>query len=226
MPAGVHPWGRSFDEYRRMFSLSESDLGLGILGCADGPAAFNCGLTKRGGRIVSCDPLYRLNAADIRARIGETRDRMVAHATKNAHLFVWTTIPSPEDMGRLRMESMSEFLSDFELGKQQGRYIDQSLPSLDFAPDSFDLAVCSHFLFLYSDEFSRGFHMESALEMCRVAKEARIFPLLDMRGQPSAHLVPMMRQLKKRGWKVSVENVTYEFQRGGNQMLRIRRGEP
>jgi hypothetical protein len=37
----VVPWGRSFDEYRRMFALSDDDLGLRILGCADGPASFN-----------------------------------------------------------------------------------------------------------------------------------------------------------------------------------------
>jgi hypothetical protein len=225
MLAAVHPWGRSFDEYRRMFSLSESDLGLRIIGCADGPAAFNCQLTRRGGRIVSCDPLYRHGAADIRARVDETRDRMVSHATKNAHLFVWTTIRSPEEMGSLRMQAMAEFLDDFEIGKRAGRYVDQSLPRLDWADDAFDLALCSHFLFLYSDEFSAEFHVESILEMCRVAKEARVFPLLDMRGEKSAHLEPTLRELKNRGYVAAIETVNYEFQRGGNEMLRIRRGD-
>jgi hypothetical protein len=35
----VVPWGRSFDEYQRMFALTGADLGL-ILGCGDGPAAL------------------------------------------------------------------------------------------------------------------------------------------------------------------------------------------
>jgi hypothetical protein len=34
----VVPWGRSFDEYRRMFALSDDALQGRILGCADGPA--------------------------------------------------------------------------------------------------------------------------------------------------------------------------------------------
>ncbi|MDX1815834.1 MAG: SAM-dependent methyltransferase, partial [Thermodesulfobacteriota bacterium] len=48
----VVPWGRSFNEYTAMFALSETDLGKRILGCADGPASFNCILTKRGGRVL------------------------------------------------------------------------------------------------------------------------------------------------------------------------------
>ena len=52
----VVPWGRSFDEYRRMFDLSAQDLELRILGCGDGPAAFNASMRQRGGRVVSCDP--------------------------------------------------------------------------------------------------------------------------------------------------------------------------
>ena len=36
----VVPWGRSFDEYRRMFGLPDKDLALRIIGCGDGPAAW------------------------------------------------------------------------------------------------------------------------------------------------------------------------------------------
>ncbi len=51
----VVPWGRSLDEYRRMFALTDSDLEKRILGCADGPASFNAELTANGGSVVSCD---------------------------------------------------------------------------------------------------------------------------------------------------------------------------
>jgi hypothetical protein len=53
----VVPWGRSFDEYRRMFAMSEADVHSRILGCADGPASFNAEATRRGLRVISCDPL-------------------------------------------------------------------------------------------------------------------------------------------------------------------------
>ena len=68
----IIPWGRSFDEYRRMFALSDDELGGSILGCADGPASFNAEATRRGSRIVSCDPIYRFERSQIQRRIAET----------------------------------------------------------------------------------------------------------------------------------------------------------
>ena len=63
----VVPWGRSFDEYRRMFTLADADLDLTIIGCGDGPASFNAEATLRGGRITSCDPIYRFEKSRIDA---------------------------------------------------------------------------------------------------------------------------------------------------------------
>lgn len=68
----VVPWGRSFEEYVSMFGLSDSDLGHRILGCGDGPAAFNAVLTRQGGKIVSIDPIYVFEAEQIKSRISET----------------------------------------------------------------------------------------------------------------------------------------------------------
>ncbi len=53
----VIPWGRSFDEYRLMFALSERDLVGRILGCGDGPASFNAEATAEGHSVISCDPI-------------------------------------------------------------------------------------------------------------------------------------------------------------------------
>jgi hypothetical protein len=50
-------WGRSFDEYRRMFNLTSEDLGGRIVGCGDGPASFNAEATVQGRQVISCDPL-------------------------------------------------------------------------------------------------------------------------------------------------------------------------
>ena len=118
---------------------------------------------------------------------------------------------------------MEEFLADYDAGREEGRYLNRSLPSLDFPDDSFDLALCSHFLLLYSDELSAEFHAEAVKEMCRVAREARIFPLLDMRGRRSRHLAGLIDHLRSRGLAANVERVDYEFQRGGNEMLRVTR---
>ena len=217
----VVPWGRSLDEYVAMFALSAGDLDKSILGCSDGPASFNSLLTKQGGRVVSADPLYAFNVEQIRARIKETYTQVLDEARKNRHQFVWTHIDSPETLGRVRMAAMEEFLADFPQGLGQGRYIEASLPELPFADGSFALALCSHFLFLYSDLFSTEFHLRSVRELCRLAAEVRIFPLLDLAGKESPHLRPVLDALADDGLKAVITPVDYEFQRGANCMLQI-----
>jgi len=74
------------------------------------------------------------------------------------------------------MAAMDEFLEDYGRGKAQGRYVDAELPTLPCADSSFDLALCSHFLFLYSSQLGETFHQQAIVELCRVAREVRIFP--------------------------------------------------
>ena len=217
----AYPWGRSFDEYRRMFALTGDDLDGRILGCADGPAAFNAEMSRRGRRVVSCDPLYAFSAAEIRKRVTATAAMLVASAREAAGRFVWDRIASPEELGRVRMAATETFLADYDAGRREGRYLACSLPALGLADDSFDLALCSHFLLTYSDALSAEFHAAAVREMCRVAKEARVFPLLDMRGNRSRHLPALMQDLASAGFEARVEQVDYEFQRGGNEMLRV-----
>ena len=42
------PWGRSLEEYVRMFQLSAADLASNIPDCAAGPASFNAEMHARG----------------------------------------------------------------------------------------------------------------------------------------------------------------------------------
>jgi hypothetical protein len=147
----IVPWGRSFQEYRSMFALDSRDLRAKVLGCADGPASFNAEATLHGHCVVSCDPLYRLSAEQIKHRIAATYGQMIEQARRNQGEFVWEAIPNIEELGRVRMEAKQSFLRDYNTGKKQQRYVDAELPSLPFPDLSFGLALCSHFLFLYSD---------------------------------------------------------------------------
>ena len=96
-----------------------------------------------------------------------------------------------------------------------------ALPSIPFMDKAHELALCSHFLFLYSEQFDLVFHLKSIQELCRVADEVRIFPLLEISGRPSRHLNAVLAWLKRQNYKAELESVKYEFQKGANQMLRI-----
>jgi len=204
-----------------MFALSDADLQLRILGCADGPASFNAESTRRGAAVISIDPLYRLDTGTIRDRIAATYDQMLEQAQRNRQQFVWDTIQSVEELGRMRMQTMQVFLDDYDLGKRQGRYVDAELPSIALPDKSFDLALCSHFLFLYTEQLPLAFHQSAILELCRVAREVRIFPLLTMDGRSSPYVERIVDDLNGSR-EISLETVPYEFQRGGNQMMRVR----
>ena len=217
----VVPWGRSYAEYVRMFGLTDSDLGKRLLGCGDGPAGFNAELTKRGGQIVSVDPIYGFDAEQIRGRIAATYDTVMTQVRQNQSDFVWEAIPSLAELGLLRLSAMETFLHDFEAGKEEGRYLPGELPSLPFADREFDIALSSHLLFLYSAHLSAEFHLQALKEMLRVSREVRVFPLLALDGAPSPHLHFVHEQLTRHGFNVAVKRVSYEFQRGGNEMLLI-----
>lgn len=219
----VVPWGRSYDEYVRMFSLTPADLRCRILGCGDGPAAFNGALTRQGGAVVSVDPIYAFSAEAIRGRIAETYATVMDQLRRNQGDYVWRDVASVAQLGRLRMSAMDAFLADFDAGKGEGRYVAGELPSLPFADGAFDLALSSHFLFLYSAHLSAGFHLQALQEMLRVASEVRVFPILTLDGALSPHLRSVEDRLASQGYAVEVRRVAYEFQRGGNEMLLIRR---
>ena len=204
-----------------MFGLDEPDLGGRVLGCGDGPASFNAEMTAGGRAVVSIDPLYALGAADIERRIEETFDEVMDRMRKHPEEFVWTDVRSVTELGRRRMDAMRRFLADYPKGRIEGRYLEASLPDLPFDDGAFDLALSSHLLFLYSRQFDLGFHLRSLEEMLRVAVEVRVFPLLQIGGTPSPHVVGVVDHFRSRGLEVRVERVAYEFQRGGNQMLRL-----
>lgn len=217
----VIPWGRNFNEYMRMFDLTSDDLKQSILDCAAGPASFNIEMIKQGYSVMSCDPIYQFSADEISQRIQDTYTTVIDGVKANYKDYVWDHISSPEQLGEIRMAAMEQFLADFPIGKQQGRYLTAELPQLPFNSHQFNLALCSHFLFTYSDHFSENFHLNAVLELCRVAQKVRIFPLLKVSGEPSPFLQPIIQELETRDYLIEIKTVNYKFQKNGNQMLKI-----
>ncbi|WP_228060574.1 MULTISPECIES: hypothetical protein [unclassified Coleofasciculus] len=118
---------------------------------------------------------------------------------------------------------ISRSLNSKSEGKKEGRYRTGALPKLDSNDDDYNIALCSHFLFLYSDPYDFNFHRDSIQEMLRVSQEVRIFPLLSLMLKRSPYLDSIVQEFRELGYTVSVAKVQYELQKGGNEMLRIRR---
>src|SRR5258708_25906236 len=101
------------------------------------------------------------------------------------------------------MAAMNDFLDDYPLGKSEGRYLNAELPRLPFSDASFDLALCSPFLFLYTTQLVEAFHLSAIREMCRVAIEVRIFPLLALGTTPSPFVNHLVAEFGHQRFSVS-----------------------
>ncbi|MEO0333821.1 MAG: methyltransferase domain-containing protein [Bacteroidota bacterium] len=217
----VVPWGRNLEEYQRMFALISEDLNKRILSCEDGPASVNAELFSMDKNYISLDPIYQFSAQQIRERIETTAVVIEEQLTKNQADYSWDYYKSPEQLVRVRLAAMELFLQDFEQHRSTNRYVTGTLPILPFEDHSFDLVLCSHFLFAYSEQLDEVFHYKATLEMCRVGKEVRIFPLLEISGKASRHLNSVIHYLENQGVHAEILAVDYEFQKSGNQTLKL-----
>lgn len=218
----IVPFGRSFNEYCRMFNLSSADFAGQIIGIGDGPASFNAAATQQGFNVISVDPVYQFSGAEIQSRFDAVIDDIIEQIKNSPDDWVWSYHASPEDLRSSRKATLQAFLQDYDSGKAAGRYVIGKLPQLAFPSQQFSLALCSHLLLLYSQQLDVDFHLQSIQEMLRIATEVRIFPLLTLMRERSPHLDAIMTFFREAGYSVALQTVTYELQKGGNQMLVIR----
>jgi len=219
----VVPWGRTFNEYVSMFALSSQDLKLNILGISDGPASFNAEATAQGVKVLSIDPLYSYSALEIQEQFSKTKSTIIEQIQSNQSEFSWITFSSIDGLVQAREQAMKLFIEDFTSEYSNPRYLTSSLPLLPLEDQEFDLSLCSHFLFLYSLQHDREFHVKSIKEMCRVSKQSRIFPVLELGAKESRHLSAVRAELESEGYDTELKKVPYEVQKGGNQMLCVQR---
>ena len=92
---------------------------------------------------------------------------------------------------------------------------------MEFEDNSFDIALCSFFLFFYSEQLDYAFHLASVKELIRIAKEVRIHPLIDLAVNRSVHLDPAINEIEKEGYLVEIKKIEYDMQPNGNIMLSI-----
>jgi len=88
----VVPWGRTRDEYIKMFSLSDNDLSKKIASFGDGPASFNYESTINNGDVISFDIIYQFSKEEIEIQINKTREIILNQLKQNMENYVWTDI--------------------------------------------------------------------------------------------------------------------------------------
>lgn len=214
-------WGHDVAEYREMFGLSEDEINSSILEYGCGPSAVNSQQAQRDHHVVSCDPLFVLDKDTLASKAVMIFADMADQVKKEQERFDFSRSGSYDNLVAERQKGMKEFFADYEAGKTQGRYVGVADYHLPFADFTFDFALSSHYLFADLDDQTVDFHLNVIRELARVAKEVRIFPLIDKEGNTSEFLGPVLLGLQQDNYGVEVKEVDFHLHQSGNAMLRV-----
>lgn len=214
-------YGRSFDEYLRVFDLVPRQLAeTAVLDVAAGPSSFTAEARERGIAAVAVDPLYGLSPAALAAHVQLDYRSMHARMHSRAEMFRMGTYASIEAAARERLAAAARFLADYEAHFAHDRYCGAALPSLPFADGAFDLVLCAHLLFLHARQFNREFHLAALRELVRVARhEVRVHPLCGADGQPHPDLGFLRESLEGDGVGFEDRPVAHAFFAGATTTL-------
>lgn len=211
-------WVYSMADYCQMFDLQESDLSLSLLDFPAGISSFNAQMHQQGYQVCSGDPLYRHSLDKVKSVSQKILE--VNRAYLNSHQDILSADLSVDAIFSEWEKRLSLFIEDFELGKKENRYQFMELPKLPFELHEFDIALCSDHLF-HSQEAQVENQEALIQELSRVAKEVRVFPLLNANGEVAQTLGEVMLNLQQKDFGVEIREVSYHQMKGGNAMLRI-----
>lgn len=214
--------GRTYEEYRAYFALTDGDLrGARVLDMGSGVSSFGAEARERGYDVTGADPIYGAEPEALERKCRRDLDEVVRQLPAVADKYVWggfyRDVP---DLARKREAAYRRFLSDYQPASE--RYIRAGLPHTGLAAGRFTLTLVSHFLFLYDDRFDYAFHKASLLELGRVTTgEIRIFPLVNMRAEICPHLERFIGDSERPRWPVERRPVDFELLKGSRDMLVI-----
>jgi len=214
-------WGHHFNEYQQMFNLVDIDMNARILEYGCGATAVNAELHARHQTIVSCDPLFSLSNQQLHQSVLSTFEEAVQHLKNASTQYDFSRYGTMEALIQQRCEGITEFLADYGKGHMEKRYLPFDGETLPFKDFSFDYALSAYFLFSALEDQDVDFHLRCIRELARVAKDVRIFPLIDRSGQPSPLLGPVLLGLQQTNYAVEVHEVDYQLQLGDHAMLRV-----
>lgn len=214
-------WGHHLDEYRDMFDLMETSYSMSFLEFQSGASAFQSELRGQASHLISYDDWFGLDKIAITQRIQTSFDNRVTQIKARQNEFDLNRYGGLEQLVAYRREGVARFLQDYDQGHAEGRYLPVESDALPFESFFYDFALSAHHFFSSTVPQNVDYHVRTIQELARVAKEVRIFPLVDANGVVSPLLGPVLLALQQLNYGVEVRDVRYHLQPKGNAMLRI-----
>lgn len=217
-------WGHHFSEYMDMFDLSEPSVGQKLLEFACGPTVVNQELSQKRISVTSCDPWFTSDVMQMRENFFQLFDEQVEKMKAHPERFNVDKYGGMETFIAKRRQGMERFFADYPQGLAQGRYQGVDGIHLPFKNASFDLAVCSNYLFANIPEQGLEFQLAWINELARVAVEVRFYPLTDKKGEVSELLGPVLLSLQQQGYQAAIQEVPFRLLPASKAMLKISSG--
>ena len=217
-------WIYSLADYCQMFDLTNEDREKTIFDFPGGVSSFNAEMHVLGHHVVSADNAYHLPENEIAAYSDQIFMKNEVFLQDHLHTLRANETADLQTIFRIWQHNKDQFVNDYAQGLSEGRYQVVDSVNFPFKNHQFALALCSDFLF--HTKVTHEFDATALIrELCRIATEVRIFPLLDQHGEVSTKLGPIMLLLQENNFALEVREVPYYLRQGGNAMLRVKANE-
>ena len=217
---GIAVTARGLFDYRSMFLLDDNAINsTSFLDCAAGASSFGAQVRARNGRALSVDPIYDQPAEQIVARVRNNLANSGKWFAANDAAIDWNYLGTHLAYCRATDAILDLFADDYRRSPSQ--YLAGRLPNLPLADDAVDMCLTSNFLFAYSELMSAREHIESLLELTRVARsEVRAHPV-DHRGGSDISLLveEVCEGLTAAGCTVKLVAPEHSWLKGARTMI-------
>ena len=205
-----------------MFRLDDATLrGARILDAASGVSSFCAEANAQGYQVTATDRIYTLTPDEVEQKCSSDLDDMLVKLSGVTDNYVWDYFPDMDALKAQRESAYRAFVADYRQYSHE-RYIPTEYPVSGFTDGQFDLALVSHFLFLYDEQLNYNFHRRTLLELLRIAREVRLFPLVNLRTERASAVTQMLADPVFAPYSISIERVDYEFIRNSSEVMIIR----
>ncbi|CAM3346857.1 SAM-dependent methyltransferase [Brevibacillus invocatus] len=215
--------GRTFDEYLKMFDLTQEELtGKRVLDCPAGACSFTAIAGRNGLDVTATDIAYDHSVSELENKGFLDIEHAMEQMEKTQSNYVWNEFRSVAELKQHRSMALTACVKDMRARPE--RYVPATLPQLPFSVQEFDITLSAHFLFMYADRLDYAFHVQTIHELMRVTRsEIRIFPLVDLSGRRYASMDCLLDFVRSQGWSAEECEASYQFQKGARTMLRMQR---
>ncbi|CAG7625329.1 hypothetical protein PAESOLCIP111_02715 [Paenibacillus solanacearum] len=220
---GVAMTCRSYEEYVRMFALESELAPRGpVLDVSGGASSFAAVLSGQGIQVSAADPLYVMPPESIYAHGVREIEVSTEKLSRLERQFDWSFYGSLTQHRAMREQALERFIADYRSDTEKVKYVDAGLPNLPFQDDTFGLVLCSHFLFLYHEQFDYEFHEKAVFELLRVCRpggQVRMYPIYTLGWDRYPHMERLVHELRKRGAQVEFVPSELPFIPGSSELL-------